>query len=121
MSYDPKKLDALADALKERGFVIHTTETPPEIPPPPPVEDAPTKQPEAPTDQPVETMDRDTWVGFVAKHLNDCPECYGDLYKQVYKGDHVCEDCGLPLGSHEHAKALEECPDCGAKGASKRW
>ena len=33
----------------------------------------------------------------------------------------ICEDCGLPLGSEDHAKALKDCPECGATGATKRW
>lgn len=113
---DPHAIDELAKALQERGFLTKDTT------PKPPTKVIPDAEPPiiAEKEQPEEEVTREQWLGFVADHLNDCPDCYKGLYEKVYKGDHLCVDCDLPLGSDKHFHALESCPGCGSTDAKRR-
>lgn len=55
------------------------------------------------------------------RHVLHCPDCYKRIIHDLKTGsEFVCEDCGLPLGSGDMAKALTECPNCKGKRAKHR-
>lgn len=56
-----------------------------------------------------------------SKHVLHCPDCYKDIIESL-KGssEFICEDCGLPLGSGDMAKALKECPSCHGQRARRK-
>jgi deoxyribose-phosphate aldolase len=54
------------------------------------------------------------------EHSCKCPGCYCGIVKKMNSESEVaCKTCGLPLGSKDFAKKIDQCPNCGAHEAEE--